>query len=203
MTASVNPYLVADAVVRAVARLSRTVGLFAESSSAMFYAIDAIGRLAPDPTPYCRVSSAYGSMGHALSGAIGFSATTGQRSLVLTGDGSLHLLNPLPAALKHGLPITLVILNDQRLGLPAFGTLSIGAQHAHATTPLPAWRFSGQGSPSIGGRQVTDAAELDGALRDALSFQGCFVVDVAIDPAVVPPIGARIESAAEMFGGRR
>lgn len=56
-------------------------------------------------------------MGHALGGALGVCAATGRWAIVLTGDGSLQLMNPLPAAVKHGCLLTLVVLNDSRLGL--------------------------------------------------------------------------------------
>ena len=102
MNATVDPNAVADALVRAVAAAKDTVCLHLESSSPMFYGTQALGRLRPAAAPSFRMSTHYGSMGHALAGALGFCTATGQRALVLTGDGSLHLMNPLPTAVKHG-----------------------------------------------------------------------------------------------------
>ena len=201
MSRVVNPQTVADAAVRAVAQRSDTVALFAESSSAMFYGTHAMCALEGDERPYYQMSTHWGSMGHAIGGAIGFCAATGQRAVVLTGDGSFHLMNPLPVAVKHGYAITMVVLNDSRLGLPFFGSARVGAVAAQMTTPLPRWDFTRQGSTLVGGRRVCETAELDDAIDEALRFDGPFVVDVAIDPLVVPPVGARFDSVAALFGG--
>ena len=199
MTPAIDPALVATAAVIAAARAPQPVGIFAESSSAMFYLTRALGE---SPAPmYSRISTHYGSMGHALGGAVGFCAATGQRALVLTGDGSFHLMNPLPCAVKHELRIATIVLNDARLGLPYFGSKRVGASAACATTTLPHWDFTRQGSPTIGGRRVADVAALDGALDEALSYDGCFVVDVQVDTRVMPPVGARLASVTELFRG--
>ncbi len=131
MSDAVNPYRLTAATVLAAGLRRATTALFAESSSAMFFSTYALDRLTEAAHPYARASMHFGSMGHALSGALGFCAVTGQRAIVLTGDGSLHLLNPLPTAVKHGLRLTLVVLNDARLSLPFHGSdsiLAFGAQ---------------------------------------------------------------------------
>jgi thiamine pyrophosphate-dependent acetolactate synthase large subunit-like protein len=197
MTPTVNPATAVAAVVRAVARSSATTGLFAESSTSMFHLTRAVGELGS--TPYCRFSSHYGSMGHAIAGAVGFCVATGMRAVVVTGDGSFDLMNPMRIAVKHRLLLTMVVLNDSRLGLPFFGTERLGASLAQATTHLAPWDFTRQGSPLVGGRRVSHEAELDGALSEALSWNGCFVVDVQTDPRIEPPIGARLDSADALF----
>ena len=198
----VHPQCAANVTLRAAASRSETVAVFAESSSAMFYATHALRELGDARAPYCQMSSHWGSMGHAIGGAIGFCTATGQRAIVLTGDGSFHLMNPLPVAVKHGCAITMVVLNDSRLSLPYFGSGRIGAHGAQATTSLAEWDFTRQGSSHIGGRRVRDLAHLDDALEAALTFDGCFVVDVAIDPSVTPPVGGRFDSVDELFGGQ-
>ena len=203
MNAIVDPNAVADAAVRAVVAAKDTVCLHLESSSPMFYGTQALGRLGPATAPSFRMSTHYGSMGHALAGALGFCTATGQRALVLPGDGSLHLMNPLPAAVKHRAPIAIVVLNDARLALPYFGSERVGAFAAQQTTQLPGWDFTRQGSDRIGARRVLEPGELDDAIREALSFNGPFVVDVQIDRRIVPPVGARFESVAALSGGLR
>jgi thiamine pyrophosphate-dependent acetolactate synthase large subunit-like protein len=201
MKTTVDPAVAVAAVVRAVAHAPQTIGLFAESSTAMFHLTRAVGEL--ESAPYCRFSSHYGSMGHAIAGAVGFCVATGMRAVVLTGDGSFDLMNPMRIAVKHRLALTMVVLNDARLGLPYYGTGRLGASHAQATTHLPPWDFTRQGSPRIGGMRVFDAVELDVALAQALSCDGCYVVDVLIDPAVDPPVGARLEGADALFDDAR
>lgn len=194
----VDPAAATDAVVRAVMRRSETVGLFAEPSSAMFHLTRALGECGG--TPYARIGPHYGSMGQSLGGAVVFCAATGMRAVVLTGDGSLDLLSPLRIAVKHGFLLTLVVYNDSRLTLPWVGTGSAGLMRAQSTTHLPPWDFTRQGSPLVGGRRVDDLAALDDALADALSSNGAYVIDVLVDPVVIPPLGARLASIDAMSG---
>jgi thiamine pyrophosphate-dependent acetolactate synthase large subunit-like protein len=196
---TVHPQAAADVVVHAVARLSQAVALFVESSSTMLYTTRAVAALEDPAGLYVRIMTHYGSMGHAIGGAGGFCEATGQRVVLLTGDGSLHLMNPLPTAVKHGHRITIVVFNDHRLGLPYFGSGAMDALDAQSTTDLPEWDFTRTGSPLIGGRRVTDIGELDGALTEGLAFDGCFVVDVQIDPTVMPPLDERAQSVATLF----
>jgi thiamine pyrophosphate-dependent acetolactate synthase large subunit-like protein len=92
------------------------------------------------------------------------------------------------------------VLNDARLSLPYFGCERVGATNAQATTRLPEWDFTRHGSPMVQGQRVLEAAELDNALAMALSFDGCFVVDVHVDASVPAPVGARLDSVAMLFG---
>jgi len=198
MKTTVNPNAVVAATAQAVALVPRSIGLFAESSSAMFYVTRAFREL--HIAPYCRLSMHYGSMGHALAGALGFCAATGSRAVVVTGDGSFDLMNPMRAAVKHGLLLTIIVLNDSRLGLPYFGSARIGATHAQETTHLAHRDYTCQGLPQVRGRRVDEPTDLDDAVAEALAADGCYVLDVQIDPEVTPPVGARLDSVDAMFG---
>ena len=139
-------------------------------------------------------------MGHAIGGAVGFCAATGLRAIVVTGDGSFDFMNPMRSAAKHGLLLTMLVLNDWRLTLPFFGAQRIGALRAQSTTHLEPWDFTRQGSRRIAGRRVCELAELDGALADALTSDRCNVIDVQIDPRIAPPVRARLDSVDTLFG---
>ncbi|HEX4363582.1 MAG TPA: thiamine pyrophosphate-dependent enzyme [Solirubrobacteraceae bacterium] len=201
MTDRINPYRLAAATVLAAGLRRSTTALFAESSSAMFFSTNALAALTGERHPYARASMHYGSMGHAIAGAIGFCAATRQRAIVFTGDGSLHLMNPLPTALKHRLQLAIVVLNDARLSLPFRGSGSIGAKGAQSTTSLPAWDFTQVGNADVGRRRITRNAEVEAGLDEALAFNGCFVLDALTDPAVAPPIRSRLQSVNTMLGG--
>ena len=136
----------------------------------------------------------YGSIGHGMGGALGFCAATGMRAVVLTGDGNLDLMSPMRVAVKHGLLLTVVRLNHAGRGLPFFASGRSGMLHAQATMPLPAWDFTHQGSPLVGGRRVSGLGEIDDAMSDALAADGCYVLDVQVDSEVAPPIAARLDS---------
>ena len=198
MTRTVNPARAVEQAVGAAARAPQTIGIFAESSTAMFLVTHAVGDLGMPV--YCRFSTHYGSMGHAIGGAVGFCSATGLRALVVTGDGSFDFMNPMRTAAKHGLLLTMLVLNDARLTLPYFGSQRVGALHAQSTTHLEPWDFTRQGSARIAGRRVCDLAELEGALTQALASDRCNVVDVQIDPRIAPPVRARLDSVDTLFG---
>lgn len=199
MTSTIHPGEATAALVRAVYPMRETIGILAEASSAMLFLTATIRELSL--APYFRISTHYGSMGHAIGGAVGFSAGTGMRAVVLTGDGSFHLMNPLPVAVKHGLRITMIVLNNGMLGLPYLGSEAAGMPLAQRTTLLEPWDFTRQGSPRVGGRRVSDEAELDDALAEGLSADGCYVLDLLTDPTVAPPASKRFDSVAALFRG--
>ena len=198
MRPTVHPGVATEAMLRSVARQEQPMGVFAESSSSMLWLTQAIRKL--ELAPYFRMSTHYGSMGHAIGGAVGFCAATGMRAVVLTGDGSFHLMNPLPVAVKHGLRLAIVVLNNGMLGLPYCGSERVGARLAQATTHLEPWDFTRQGSPRVGGRRVFEEGELDDALAEALSADGSYVLDVLTDPRAEPPAGERFNSVDALFG---
>lgn len=198
MSTMVHPGRLTEATLRAAVQLEQRVAVFGESSSAMLFLTQAIREM--NIALYARISTHYGSMGHALAGAIGFCAATGMRAIVLTGDGSLQLMNPLPTAVKHDLRLTLVVFNNGLLGLPHIGCAKVGANGAQTTTLLEPWDFTATGSPRIGVRQVTRDDELDGALTQAVGGSGCFVLDARTDPSVEPPAGERFDSVSAMLG---
>lgn len=183
--------------LRTVAWAPRTIGVFAESSTAMFIVTHALGDLGMPL--YSRFSTHWGSMGHAIGGAVGFCSATRLRAIVVTGDGSFDFMNPMRTAAKHGLKITMLVLNDSRLTLPHTGSASAGAFLAQQTTLLEPWDFTRQGSAAIDGWRVSRLADLRGALGQALASDRCNVVDIQVDPDVAPPVGSRLNTAGALF----
>lgn len=63
-------------------------------------------------------SGGLGTMGYGMGAAIGACMATGKRSVLFTGDGSFGMnLNELATAVTQKLPLTIVILNNSRLGM--------------------------------------------------------------------------------------
>ena len=63
-------------------------------------------------------SGGLGTMGYGMGAAIGAAMATGNRSVLFTGDGSFGMnLNELATAVTQKLPLTIVILNNNRLGM--------------------------------------------------------------------------------------
>ena len=57
-------------------------------------------------------------MGYGFGAAIGAAYGTGERSVLITGDGSFGMnLNELATAVRYGVPVVVVIMNNGVLGM--------------------------------------------------------------------------------------
>lgn len=133
------------------------------------------------------VSAWLGSMGFGLPAAIACQLVDPDRqSVAVVGDGGFAMLMAdLVTAVKYHLPITVVVLDNQRLamikfeqeveGYPEFGT--------HLTNPDFAAYAEAAGARGI---RVESPGDLKGALTDALAHPGPVLVDVVCDPAERP-----------------
>ncbi len=63
-------------------------------------------------------SGGLGAMGFSMGAAIGAHLATGRQTLVITGDGSFNMnFNELLTAVKHHIPMVVVIMNNNSLGM--------------------------------------------------------------------------------------
>lgn len=134
------------------------------------------------------VMSGYlGSIGFALPAALGaWAATRGERKVVsISGDGGLgQYLGELTTAVKYGMGITHVVLNNSELG-------KISREQITAIRPV--WQTSLHNPDfaeyarlcGAGGWRVTDRAELEDALRAALAADGPALVEVEVSARTV------------------
>ena len=137
------------------------------------------------------LSSALGTMGVALPGAIGAKlAFPEQPVIALAGDGGFAMtMTDLVTAVHYDLPMVIVILNNQKLGfikleqeaagLPAFGI------DLHNANFVEIARACG-----ADGARVEHIDELENAFTKAMASNKPFVVDVYVnaDELVVPPV---------------
>lgn len=140
-----------------------------------------------------RVSTGWGSMGHAATGVVGAALARGGKAIALLGDGAMMMQNELHAAVQHGADALWVILNDASYLMCAQGMAVMGWEPF--ACELPRVDFVAM-ARAIGadGEAVTTEAELGPALERAMRTRGPRVLDVAIDPREVPPSGARNKS---------
>ncbi len=131
-----------------------------------------------------------GSMANAMPQALGAQALDRNRQVIaFCGDGGLTmLLGDLLTAVAYDLPITFVVFDNGRLGmvkleqeqggLPEFGT------KLHNPDLAALGRAMG-----LAGIRVSDPAEIDGAVREALATAGPVLLDVLTNPEEVslPP----------------
>jgi acetolactate synthase-1/2/3 large subunit len=142
-----------------------------------------------DPGRY-RVSTGFGSMGHATTGVVGAALARRGKAVALVGDGAMMMLNELHAAVQHRADAVWVILNDATYLMCAQGMRMMGWEPF--SCELPRVDFVAL-ARAIGadGERVACEAEVGPALERAARAQGPWVVDVAIDPAEAPPSGRR------------
>ncbi len=132
----------------------------------------------------------HGSMANAVPHAIGAStAQPGRQVIAMAGDGGLSMLmGELITIVHYNLPIKIVLFNNATLGmvklemlvegLPFYGTDSPDVDYAAVARAV--------GIPAV---RVEDPADLDDALRTALSAPGPAMVEVVTDPRAlsIPP----------------
>jgi benzoylformate decarboxylase len=125
---------------------------------------------------------ASGGLGHGLPAAVGVAlGRPGERVIALLGDGAtMYAIQGLWSAAKLGLPITFVIVNNQRYeALHVFGR-HFGLQKLEGTQ-LAGLDFvslaKGQGVRAV---RVDRAAELDGALSEAFHSKGPMLIEVMV-----------------------
>lgn len=135
-------------------------------------------------------SFTHGSMANALPHAIGAqSAYPGRQVIALAGDGGLAmLLGELLTLRQNGLPVKLIVFNNSSLNfveveMKAAGFVNYG-------TGLENPDFA-EVAKAIGlfGRRVEKPDDLEGAIRDALAYDGPALVDVvtARQELSIPP----------------
>ena len=175
------------------------------NSAAIF---DSLGRLAPADAVVCvdvgnntysfgryfevqrqsvLMSGYLGSIGFGFPAAMGaWAAVGGERSvLAVTGDGGFgQYAMELTTAVKYGMDITHVLLNNGELG--KITKEQLAGQFGVWQTSLVNPSFAAfAGLCGAHGTQVTDRSELDGAIGEALAHPGPALVEVICDPALV------------------
>lgn len=144
------------------------------------------------PTPRAFVSTTnFGAIGLGMGNAVGAYFGAPERPVLLvTGDGGFMLggLTEFNSAVRHGVDLVVVVLNDG----------AYGAEHVHfrrrnmdPALSTMAWPDFGPVATALGGRGFTahNLAELDEALTASQQRDRPVLIDVKIDPDRVPMPG--------------
>jgi thiamine pyrophosphate-dependent acetolactate synthase large subunit-like protein len=133
------------------------------------------------------MSGYLGSIGFGYPAAIGaWAATEGERPIVaVTGDGGFgQYMAEILTAVKYGMNITHVLLNNSQLGKISkeqqAGEWDVWATDLHN----PEFAAYAELCGALGIR-VTDRADLDDAIGRALAHQGPAMVEVVTDPELI------------------
>jgi pyruvate oxidase len=145
------------------------------------------------------ISSWLATLGCGLPGAIaGKIAYPDKQVFAVVGDGGFGMtMNDFVTAVKYGLPIVVIVLNNQKIGMIKFEQESMG--NAEYATNLHNPDFARYADICGGvGYRVEKPEELLPALRQAVSQNRPCIVDVLVD-AYEAPMPAKI--TFEQMGG--
>ncbi len=142
-------------------------------------------------------SGGLGTMGFGLGAAIGAQMGTGERTVLVTGDGSFGMcLNELATAVTNKTPIVILLLNNGVLGMVRqWQTLFFDKHYSNTVLKRQTDFVSLAKAFGADGQKADSLSELQGALAKAFECDGPFVIDCAIDKdelvlPMLPPGGS-------------
>lgn len=150
------------------------------------------------------VALGMGGMGYSFGAAIGtcFARATSagaksQRTVVIAGDGSFFMHGmELHTAIQYGLPITVVLFNNNAHAMCVTREqLFYGDRYSYNRfTPSRLGAGLAAMFPGLPSVDVTDVAELPGAVRAALAHDGPSVVSIECSADEIPPFAPFISA---------
>ncbi len=142
-------------------------------------------------------SGGLGTMGYGFGAAIGAAFGTGERSVLVTGDGSFGMnLNELATAVTYHVPIVVMIMNNGVLGMVRqWQTLFFDKHYSNTVLERNTDFAAFARSFGADGEKVTTPEELDEALTRAFETEGPYIIDCTIDKdefvlPMLPPGGS-------------
>ena len=129
-------------------------------------------------------SGGLGTMGFGMGAAIGAALGCGERSVLVTGDGSFGMnLNELATAVANQIPMVILLLDNNVLGMVRQWQTLFFDKH-YSNTNLDARKTDfvklAEAFGAEGSRALT-IPELEAALAKAFSWNGPYLIDCAID----------------------
>jgi acetolactate synthase-1/2/3 large subunit len=143
-----------------------------------------------------RVSTGFGSMGHAVTGVLGMALARAGKAVALAGDGAMLMNSEISTAVQYDIPAVWIVLNDSAYGMIEQGLNALKLPSVETQMPSTDFVMIARGMGADGVR-VEREEDLEAALEQAMKAAGPFVVDVVIDPSVRAPAGRRFKSLVE------
>ncbi len=143
-------------------------------------------------------SGGLGTMGFGMGAAMGAQMGTGERTVLITGDGSFGMnLNEMATAVANQIPMVILLLNNGVLGMVRQWQTLFFQKH-YSNTMLDARQTDFVKLAEAFGAQASRALtleELDEALEKAFNCDGPYLIDCAIDKdefvlPMLPPGGS-------------
>ncbi len=150
-------------------------------------------------------SGGLGTMGFGLGAAIGAQIGTGERTVLITGDGSFGMcLNELATAVTNKTPIVILLLNNGVLGMVRqWQTLFFDKHYSNTVLERQTDFVSLAKAFGAAAQKADSLEELKDALYAAFSYDGPFLIDCAIDKdelvlPMLPPGGSMDDIITEV-----
>ncbi|MBQ8510875.1 MAG: biosynthetic-type acetolactate synthase large subunit [Clostridia bacterium] len=128
-------------------------------------------------------SGGLGTMGYGLGAAIGAAIATGDRTVLITGDGSFGMnLNELATAVTYNTPVVIVIMNNGVLGMVRqWQTLFYGGRYSNTVLGRKTDFVKLADAFGAEGCRVFTPAQFEEAFTKAMNHPGPYVIDTFID----------------------
>ncbi len=141
-------------------------------------------------------SGGLGAMGFGMGAAIGAAIGSKERTVLFTSDGSFHMnMNEMATAVTNQLPILIVLLNNNALGMVRqWQTLFFGCRYSNTTLNRATDYVKLADAFGMKAKRLTDISELEDTVKTALSLNEPFLIDAVIDSdekvlPMIPPNG--------------
>ena len=142
-------------------------------------------------------SGGLGTMGYGLGAAIGAQMASGDKTILITGDGSFGMnLNEMATAVTYNMPVVIVLMNNGVLGMVRqWQTLFFGKRYS--STILERKTDFVKLAEAFGAKaaRATSVQEFEAAFAEAMKHDGPYLIDTLIDQdefvlPMLPPGGS-------------
>lgn len=151
-------------------------------------------------------SGGLGTMGYGLGASIGAAVATGNKVVLITGDGSFGMnLNELATAVTYDLPIVIVLINNGVLGMVRqWQTLFYGKRYSNTVLDRKTDFVKLAEAFGAQAKRVFDIDSFESAFKEAIESGHPYVIDTVIDmdEMVLPmlPPGGSIDDIITTIG---
>ncbi len=142
-------------------------------------------------------SGGLGTMGYGLGAAIGAYVASGDRIVLITGDGSFGMnLNELATAVTYKIPVVIIVMNNGVLGMVRqWQTLFFDKRYSHTELQRKTDFVSLAEAFGAKAGRATTLAEFTSLFQQAFAHDGPFLIDTVIDMnelvlPMLPPNGS-------------
>ncbi len=142
-------------------------------------------------------SGGLGTMGFGMGAAIGASYATGEKTVLVTGDGSFGMcLNELATAVTYNVPLVILLFNNGVLGMVRqWQTLFFNKHYSNTVLERKTDFVALSNAFGLKAERVDNLEDLDKALKNAFESKAPYLIDCKIDKdefvlPMLPPGGS-------------